>query len=935
VSFGSGSHLHLIDGSGFIFRAYHALPPLTRKSDGLPVGAVAGFCNMVWKMLQETKGADAPTHVAVVFDKSEHTFRNEIFPSYKAHRPPAPDDLVPQFRLIRDATRAFNLPCIEMDGFEADDIIATYATQAAASGGRVTIVSADKDLMQLVAPGIIMFDTLKNKPLGADEVFDKFGVGPDRVVDVQALAGDSIDNVPGAPGIGVKTAAALIQEYGDLDTLLDRADEIRQPKRREVLLGHADQIRISRDLVTLRRDVPLAEPLEALEVRDPEPETLLDFLRVMEFRSLAGRVAAKLGVEAPVIEPKAAAEQGPAALAQRDAAPLPPLDPSKVSILRDADALATWLARARDRGLLALAAEADAADEMRAEIVGLGLCIGPCETAYLPLAHVSGDPGLFGAPADGQVARPAALALLKPLLEDPAVMKLGQNIKAVVKWFTRHGITVAPIDDTMLVSYALHAGQHSHGLDYLAELYLGHVPPALKTLTGGGRSALAFAALPVEDAARYLAEQAELVWRLAGTLKPRLPFARVTRVYETMERPLVPVLAAMEANGIHVERQALSRLSGDFAQRMAALESEIHGLAGGPFNIGSPKQLGDVLFGQMGLGGGRKGKTGAFSTGADVLEELAAQGHDLPARVLDWRLLSKLKSTYTDTLQDAINPQTGRVHTSYMIAGAATGRLASTDPNLQNIPIRTDEGRRIREAFVAEPGNRLVSLDYSQIELRILAHMADIAALKQAFRDGLDIHAMTASEMFGVPIEGMPAMIRRQAKAINFGVIYGISAFGLANNLRIPREDAKRFIDTYFERFPGIREYMDRTIAFAKAKGHVETLFGRRIHVAEVNARGPHAGAAQRQAINAPIQGSAADIIRRAMIRVPEAIHGLPARMLLQVHDELLFEVAEEAVDETIARVRTVMEAAALPAVALAVPLVVDAGHGRSWAEAH
>jgi len=933
--FGPGCHLHLIDGSGFIFRAYHALPPLTRKSDGLPVGAVAGFANMVWKMLRETKGADAPTHMAVVFDKSEVTFRNELYSDYKQNRPPAPEDLVPQFRLIRDATRAFNLPCIEQAGYEADDLIATYATQAAALGGRVTIVSADKDLMQLVAPGIVMFDTLKNKPIGPDEVFEKFGVGPDRVIDVQALAGDSVDNVPGAPGIGVKTAAQLITEYGDLETLLERAGEIKQPKRREVLLGHAEQIRVSRALVTLERAVPLEEPLDGLGVRDPDPDVLLPWLGEMEFRGLAGRVATALGTAPPVIEPKAAAEAGPATPAQREPVVLPPIDASRVAVLGDRAALADWLERVRDRGAVALAAETTAVDEMQAELIGLGMAIGPGEVAYLPLGHVAGEAGLFGSPAEGQVPLAEALALLEPMLGDPATIKVGHNIKALVKAFARHRIAVAPIDDTMLISYALHAAQHGHGLDYLADLYLQHQPAKVKGLTGSGKAARSFAQVPPEEAARWLGEHAEVVWRLRFALKHRLPFARVTRVYETMERPLVPVLATMEAHGVHVDRQALSRLSGDFAQRMAALEAEIHTLAGGPFNVGSPKQLGDVLFGQMGLGGGRKGKTGAYSTGADVLEELAAQGHDLPARVLDWRMLSKLKSTYTDTLIDAINPETGRVHTSYMIAGAATGRLASTEPNLQNIPVRTEEGRRIREAFVAEAGNKLVSLDYSQIELRILAHMADIPALKQAFRDGLDIHAMTASEMFGVPIEGMPAHVRRQAKAINFGVIYGISAFGLANNLRIPRDDAKRFIDTYFERFPGIREYMERTIAFAKEHGHVETLFGRRIHTPEINARGPHAAAAQRQAINAPIQGSAADVIRRAMIRVPAAIDGLPARMLLQVHDELLFEVAEEAVDETVARVRAVMEGSALPAVALDVPLVVDAGSGETWAAAH
>lgn len=936
--FGPGSHLQLIDGSGYIFRAYHALPPLTRKSDGLPIGAVAGFCNMVWKMVDEAKGEDAPTHVAVVFDKSERTFRNELFPGYKAQRPPAPADLVPQFGLIREATRAFNLPCIEMEGYEADDIIATYAERARGAGGRVTIVSADKDLMQLVAPGIEMFDTLKMKRIGPDEVFEKFGVAPERVIDVQALAGDSVDNVPGAPGIGIKTAAALITQFGDLDTLLARSAEIPQPKRRATLTDFAEQIRVSRALVTLKRDAPVEERLEALEVRRPDAPTLMDFLGRMEFRTLGARVAKRLGVdEAEIERPVAAASAAPAEAGAGPAnVEMPPIDRTRYAILRDAAELEAWVARIREVGVVAIDAETTALDEMRAELVGLSLCVGPGEAAYLPLGHVVGGGDLFGATtlAEGQMDAEAALAILRPVLEDPAILKVAQNVKYDAKILARRGIRLAPVDDTMLISYALHAGLHGHGMDVLSRAYLDHDPIALRSLIGG-KGPKSFDRVAIADAARYAAEDAEITWRLWRVLKPRLPFARVTRVYETLERPMAPVLAAMEMAGVRVDRAQLSRMSGAFAQQMAALEDEIHRLAGGKFNVGSPKQLGEVLFDQMGLAGGKKGKTGAYVTGADVLEDLAGQGHELPARVLDWRLVSKLKSTYTDALQAAINPETGRVHTSYSIAGAATGRLASTDPNLQNIPVRTEEGRRIREAFVAEPGNLLVSLDYSQIELRILAHIADIAPLREAFRDGLDIHAMTASEMFGVPIEGMDPMVRRQAKAINFGVIYGISAFGLANNLRIPREDAKRFIEAYFERFPGIRAYMERTRDFARANGFVETLFGRRIHTPEINAKGPAAAFAYRAAINAPIQGSAADVIRRAMIRVPAAIEGLPARMLLQVHDELVFEVAEEAVDATVARVRAVMEAAALPAVALSVPLVVDAGAGPSWAAAH
>jgi DNA polymerase I len=950
VGFGKGHHLHLIDGSGFIFRAYHALPPLTRKSDGLPVGAVAGFCNMVYKMVEDAKGPDAPTHVAVIFDHSAKTFRNEIYPLYKAQRPEPPEDLRPQFALIRDATRAFNLPCIEKEGFEADDLIATYGCRAREMGGRVTIISSDKDLMQLVGDGIEMLDPIKARRIGPDEVREKFGVGPDRVVDVQALAGDSIDNVPGAPGIGVKTAAQLIEQFGDLDALLAHASEITQPKRRQTLIDFADQIRISRELVTLKCDMAVDEPLDALEVRDPDPDRLLAFLAEMEFRTLSGRVAAKLGREAPVIEGKARAsggassppESGMAGATQGWTGParpdFAPFDTELYETIRDRAALESWVARIRDRGAVAIDTETTSLDEMVADLVGISLSVGAGTGAYIPLGHLDkGDGDLFGEArrADGQMARDEALAVLKPVLEDPAILKIGQNMKYDAKILARHGVAVAPIDDTMLMSFALHSGLHGHGMDTLSETYLGHMPIPIKPLLGSGKAAITFDRVPIAEATPYAAEDAEITWRLWEVLKPRLPFARVTRVYETMERPLIPVLAEMEMTGVKVDRDHLSRMSGAFAQKMAAFEEEIHGLAGGRFNVGSPKQLGEVLFDQMGLDGGRKGKTGAYATGADVLETLAAQGHELPARVLDWRQISKLKSTYTDALQEHINRETGRVHTSYTISGAATGRLASTDPNLQNIPIRTEEGRRIREAFIAAEGNVLVSLDYSQIELRILAHVAGIETLKEAFRDGLDIHAMTASEMFGVPVEGMDPMVRRQAKAINFGVIYGISPFGLSNNLRIPREQAKLFIDTYFERFPGIREYMNKTIAFAKEHQFVETLFGRKIHTPQVADRGPKAAFAQRAAINAPIQGSAADVIRRAMIRVPKAIEGLPAKMLLQVHDELVFEVAQGAVEETIAAVRKVMEGAAHPAVDLSVPLVVDAGAGPNWARAH
>ncbi len=929
-SFGKGCHLHLIDGSAFIFRAYHALPPLTRKSDGLPIGAVSGFCNMLQKYVEGNDGPDAPTHVAVIFDKGSHTFRNDLYDLYKANREAMPEDLRPQMPLTREATRAFNIACKELEGYEADDIIATLAVQAREAGGRVTIVSSDKDLMQLVGDGVEMLDAMKNKRIDRDGVFEKFGVGPERVVDVQALAGDSVDNVPGAPGIGVKTAALLINEYGDLETLLDRAEEIKQPKRRQTLIEKRDQIELSKKLVQLDENTPLDFTLDDLEVKDPEPDTLMGFLAEMEFRTLTKRIADKLGVDSPVI-PEAPT---PEVTSEAEAVPF---DASKYECVRDAAALQTWIDRAYESGWVAVDTETTGLNEMIADLVGISLCVEAGEACYIPLTHRDGAADdLFGsdALAEGQMPLDEALTLLKPMLEDPSILKIGQNMKYDAKIFARYGVNVAPIDDTMLMSYAMHGGEHGHGMDTLSERYLSHTPIPIKPLLGSGKSAITFDKVPIDEATAYAAEDADITLRLWKLFKPQLHQVQVTTVYETLERPLVPVLKDMEMQGIKVDRDVLSRMSNTFAQKMARLEAEIHELAGETFNVGSPAQLGEILFDKMGLEGGKKGKTGKYSTGADILEDLATE-HELPRRVLDWRQLSKLKSTYTDALQTHINPDTGRVHTSYSITGANTGRLASTDPNLQNIPVRTEEGRRIREAFIAEPGNVMVSLDYSQIELRILAHIADIPALKQAFADGLDIHAMTASEMFDVPLDEMTPDIRRQAKAINFGVIYGISGFGLARNLRIPRAEAQGFIDRYFERFPGIRAYMDDTVAFAKEHGYVQTLFGRKIHTPEINAKGPHAGFSRRAAINAPIQGTAADVIRRAMVRMPDAINRLPAKMLLQVHDELLFEVAEDAVDQVIGVARDVMEGASDPAVKLDVKLSVDAGQGANWAEAH
>ena len=929
-TFGKGCHLHLIDGSAFIFRAYHALPPLTRKSDGLPIGAVSGFCNMLQRYVEGNVDSDV-THVAVIFDKGSHTFRNDLYDLYKANRDAMPEDLRPQMPLTRDATRAFNIACHEIEGYEADDIIATLAVQARELGGNCTIISSDKDLMQLVGDGVEMFDAMKNNRIGVEGVEAKFGVGPNRVVDVQALAGDSVDNVPGAPGIGIKTAALLINEYGDLETLLERAGEIKQPKRRESLLNNKEQILLSKKLVQLDENTPLDFSIHDLEIRDPEPDVLLEFLSLMEFRTLTKRIAEALKVEAPIIAdapPPGADANAPDQVAFADAT---------YDLVTDMDVLQTWIDKIYQRGYVAIDTETTGLDDMRVDLVGICLCVEAGHACYIPLIHKDGDADdLFGSDklVEGQLDTEEVLKLLRPMLVDPSIVKIGQNMKYDAKVLARYNTPVRMIDDTMLMSYALHAGLHNHGMDALSERYLAHQPISIKSLLGTGKSAITFDRVPLEDAVKYAAEDADITLRLWQIFKPKLHVNKVTRVYETLERPLSPVLARMEMNGIKVDRDVLSRMSNAFAQKMAGLEAEIHEKAGQSFNVGSPKQLGEILFDKLELPGGKKGKTGAYATGADVLEDLATE-HELPGLVLDWRQLSKLKSTYTDALQEHINPDTGRVHTSYIQTGATTGRMASSDPNLQNIPIRSEEGRRIREAFIADEGKTLIALDYSQIELRILAHMADIPALKQAFFDGHDIHAMTASEMFNVPLDEMTPDVRRQAKAINFGVIYGISGFGLARNLRIPRAEAQGFIDRYFERFPGIKTYMDDTIAFAKEHEYVQTLFGRKIHTPEMNSKGPRAGFAKRAAINAPIQGTAADVIRRAMIRMPAAIEGLPAKMLLQVHDELLFEVDQGEEDRVIKVVKEVMENASDPAVKLDVPLIVEAGQGANWAEAH
>ncbi|THF49066.1 DNA polymerase I [Allorhizobium terrae] len=991
----NGDHLFLVDGSGFIFRAFHALPALTRKSDGLPVGAVSGFCNMMWKLLTEARDTSVgvtPTHLAVIFDYSSKTFRKDIYPDYKANRSAPPEELIPQFGLIRQATRAFNLPCIETEGFEADDIIATYARKAEALGADVTIVSSDKDLMQLVTPNVHMYDAMKDKQIGIPDVIEKWGVPPEKMIDLQSLTGDSTDNIPGIPGIGPKTAAQLLEEYGDLDTLMARAGEIKQNKRRENILAGVEAVKLSRQLVTLRTDVPLELELDALVLEQQNGPKLISFLKAMQFTSLTKRVADACDCDASAIEPSSitvewgdtargpdldqkaetaddkpaektektqkSAETGqgatPADLVTSREAVFKgqEIDRSRYVTIRDLDTLKQWIAAAKDCGLVAFDTETTSLDPMQAELVGVSLALqdnsaSPDSTAiraaYVPLGHKAGADDLFSDGlklVDGQIPMGAALEALKDLLEDTSVLKIAQNLKYDYLVMKRHGITIAGFDDTMLISYVLEAGNGNHGMDSLSERWLGHTPIPYKDVAGSGKSLVTFDRVDIEKATAYAAEDADVTLRLWLVLKPRLVAAGLTRVYERLERPLVPVLAMMEERGITIDKQILSRLSGELAQKAAAFEDEIYELAGERFNIGSPKQLGDILFGKMGLPGGSKTKTGQWSTSAQVLEDLAAQGEPLPRKIVDWRQLTKLKSTYTDALPGYVHPETKRVHTSYSMAATTTGRLSSSEPNLQNIPVRNAEGRKIRTAFISTPGHKLLSADYSQIELRVLAHVAEIPQLRQAFADGVDIHAMTASEMFGVPIEGMPSEVRRRAKAINFGIIYGISAFGLANQLSIERSEASDYIKKYFERFPGIKDYMESTKEFAREHGYVETIFGRRAHYPEIKSSNASMRAFnERAAINAPIQGAAADIIRRAMVQIEPALAkaglGEKTRMLLQVHDELIFEVEDEAIDAAMPVIISTMENAAMPAVSMRVPLKVEARAAHNWDEAH
>jgi DNA polymerase-1 len=1011
----AGDHVFLVDGSSFVFRAYFQSirqdAKYNYRADRLPTGAVRLFCTKLFQFVREGAAGITPTHLAIIFDKSEHSFRKEIYPAYKSNRSEPPEDLIPQFPLMRAAVRAFGLTPVEQDRFEADDLIATYAKEARSRGADVLIVSADKDLMQLIGQGVAMYDpasgeagakgSREERRIGPEEVIAYFGVPPEKVVDVQALAGDSTDNVPGARGIGIKTAAQLINDYGDLETLLARAGEIKQPKRRETLTDPESValINTSKQLVSLVCDVPLEVPIDELGLAQPDGPKLVAFFKAMEFSTITKRAAEAYGVEAAAVEPdpayvgeagwrarngevqapaeakEAEAAQGTAATPETAAkpktarknarygeqAPAPaiatgpgelaaaraallremPFDVTAYQTISSLEKLDEIIADAIEEGALAIDTETSSLDPMQAELIGISLCVHPGQAYYIPLRHrPNGSGDLFGDSdlLPGQLPSQDVLAHLKPLLEDKSILKIAQNMKFDWVVLRQNGIEIRPVEDTMLLSYVLDAGRSDHGMDVLSEKLFGHKPIQFGAVAGSGRTFIGFAKVAIDKATEYSAEDSDVALRLWQVLKPRLPAEHMTSVYETLERPMVEVLARMERRGVMIDRAILSRLSGEFSQDMARLEAEIYELAGETFNLGSPKQLGDILFGKMGLPGAKKTATGAWSTAASVLDDLAEQGNTFAARILDWRQLAKLKSTYTDALPSYVNPTTGRVHTSYALAATTTGRLSSSEPNLQNIPVRNEAGRKIRRAFIASEGHKLISADYSQIELRLLAHIANIPQLKAAFEEGQDIHAKTASEMFGVPIEGMPSEVRRRAKAINFGIIYGISAFGLANQLGIPREEASAYIKKYFERFPGIRTYMDETKKFARENGFVRTIFGRKCHYPRITASNPSERAFnERASINAPIQGSAADIIRRAMIRMDAALERakLSAQMLMQVHDELVFEVPDSEVDETIAMVRKVMAEAPHPAVDLSVPLQVDAKAAQNWDEAH
>ena len=926
-------HIYLVDGSTYIFRAYHALPPLTRKSDGFPVGAISGFCNMLDKLIRDEKQRNNLTHLLVVFDASGKTFRNDIYPNYKANRSSPPEDLIPQFPVIRDATNAFNVPHVELLGYEADDLIASYTKAALSKGMQVTIVSSDKDLMQLVGNGACMLDTMKNRTINEPEVIEKFGVKPNRVIDVQSLAGDSIDNVPGVPGIGIKTAALLINEYGDLEKLIENASKIKQTKRRESVIEFADQARISRELVTLKDDIELPIPIEDIQIQSIEPKKLISFLKAMEFRTLTEKKAKEFNLSSEKIDtqeiklnfiPKEDVNETKAPLED-----IKKFDYDLYSTIQNIDQLNEWKEKISEKGYVAIDTETDSLNAIEANLIGFSFAISNNEACYIPIKHLEKSP---------QIELNQALVILKEIMEDQSILKILHNKKYDGLVLQKYGISIAPYDDTMLISYSIGSGGIRHNLDALAKNYLSHNALSFKEIAGTGKNQKVFNEIDISTASKYAAEDADITLRLWKLLKPKLAEDRLSSVYETIERPLAKIIMEMEKHGVSVDEKILNKLSEKFASKIKKIEEKCFEVVGVEFNLGSPKQVGEILFDKLGIKGGKKTPSGSWSTDADTLTFLASNGNALPKLLLEWRGLSKLKSTYTDALPTFINKKTNRIHTSYAMSSTSTGRLSSSDPNLQNIPIRNEDGREIRSAFIAEEGSSLISADYSQIELRIIAHMANDNNLKQAFKEKIDIHSLTASEVFGVPLKDMNNEIRRRAKAINFGIIYGISAFGLSNQLGISRSEASDYIRSYFEKFPSIKDYMETTKEFAKDNGFVKTLFGRKCIIDSSMSRGPGGKAfMDRAAINAPIQGTAADIIKRAMIKIPQTLkkENLSSKMIMQVHDELIFETKDEDVEKTINLVKNEMSNAHKPIIELSVDLEVEAAFGKNWDQAH
>ena len=918
-------HLFLIDGSGYIFRAYYALPPLTRKSDGLPVGAVSGFCNMLYSFLEKARAGnsmDTPSHLAVIFDSARKNFRNDIYKEYKGNRSDAPEDLIPQFDYIRKAVKAFNLPSIELQNYEADDLIATYKIQAKKEKIKLTIVSSDKDLMQLVDQDTFMLDTMKDKHIGIDEVKEKFGVPPEKVIDVQSLAGDSVDNVPGVPGIGIKTAAELINQFGSLDELLKKAETIKQPKRRQALLDNKSNALISRELVTLKNDVPVKETINDFILKPFDKEKIFSFLDEMEFTKIKKRIEQTYGMSETNFKPSSTVVKKSLK------------NEAGFNIIYDKKEIETILAKADDQGFFAVDTETNSLNSQKAELVGVSLAVNENQAYYVPVGHKNKDDKEI----KKQIKIEDLIKILKPYLEDETIKKVGQNIKYDLKIFKKYGIHLKSFEDTMLLSYALDSGLNRHNLDILAKIHLDHENIKYKDVAGTGKSEVTFDQVKIIDSYRYACEDADVTLKLYNIFKERLVKEKCFHIYENLEIPLVDVLARMECQGIKIDKKILSQLSETFSKNLKVLEKKIYKIAGEEFNIGSTKQLGDILYEKLKISGTKKTKKGNFATNVNVLEDLAGKGHEFPKLVLDWRQKSKLKNTYTDTLPEHIDPKTKRVHTSFLLAATTTGRLASSDPNLQNIPIKSKEGKEIRSAFVAESGHSIISADYSQIEMRVLAHVGDVKELKKAFRNNEDIHSITASQIFDCDIKKINEDMRRKAKAINFGIIYGISSYGLAKQISVSNPEAEQFLFSYFKKFPEIKDYMQETLKFCRKHGYVKTMFERKCHFPNINDKNHTLKSFQeRAAINAPIQGAAADIIRYAMINIDKKIleKKIKSKLLVQIHDELLFESKDNDVKKEITLIKNEMENAIDKDFNFSVPLIVDANSAKNWNDAH